>query len=236
MFLEIRDAHVHYNKVAALKGISLSLEKGSIITLIGSNGAGKSTTLRAISGLVRPSAGEIHFDGERIDRLPPDRIVRMGIAHVPEGRHVFPDLTVYENLQLGAFTRKDKSAVARDLESVFEYFKPLRPRTRQMARTMSGGEQQMMVIGRALMANPRVLLLDEPSLGLAPVIVQDIARILVKINEERQVSIILVEQNAQLALQLSRYAYVLEVGRIALHGESETLKQNDHVRKAYLGM
>lgn len=236
MFLEIRDAHVHYNKVAALKGVSLGLEKGSIITLIGSNGAGKSTTLRAISGLVRPSAGEIHFDGERIDRLPPDRIVRMGIAHVPEGRHVFPDLTVYENLQLGAFTRKDKSAVARDLESVFEYFKPLRSRIRQLARTMSGGEQQMMVIGRALMADPRVLLLDEPSLGLAPVIVQDIARILVKINEERQVSIILVEQNAQLALELSSYAYVLEVGRIALHGESESLRSNEHVRKAYLGI
>lgn len=236
MFLEIRDVQVHYNKVAALRGISLGLEKGSIVTLIGSNGAGKSTTLRAISGLVRPSAGEIHFDGERIDRLSPDRVVRMGIAHVPEGRHVFPDLTVYENLQLGAFTRKDKSAVARDLESVFEYFKPLRPRMKQLARTMSGGEQQMMVIGRALMADPRVLLLDEPSLGLAPVIVQDIARILVKINKERQVSIILVEQNAQLALELSSYAYVLEVGRIALHGESESLRSNEHVRKAYLGI
>lgn len=236
MFLEIRDAYVHYDKVAALKGISIGLEKGGIVTLIGSNGAGKSTTLRAISGLVRPSAGEILFDGERIDRLPPDRILRMGIAHVPEGRHVFPDLTVYENLQLGAFTRKDKAAIARDLEGVFEYFKPLRSRARQLAKTMSGGEQQMMVIGRALMANPRVLLLDEPSLGLAPVIVRDIARILSKINDERGVSVILVEQNAELALELSHYAYVLEVGRIALHGESESLRRNDHVRKAYLGL
>jgi branched-chain amino acid transport system ATP-binding protein len=236
MLLELEDVHVHYNKVAALKGISINLEKGSIITLIGSNGAGKSTTLRAISGLVRPSSGKIHFDGERIDRMPADRILRMGIAQVPEGRHVFPGLTVSENLQLGAFTRKDKAAVAKDLETIYEYFEPLRPRARQLAKTMSGGEQQMMVIGRALMANPRVLLLDEPSLGLAPVIVQNIARILARINEERSVSVILVEQNAELALELSSYAYVLEVGRVALDGESVSLRNNDHVRQAYLGM
>lgn len=236
MYLEIKDVHVHYGKVRALKGISVSLEKGSIVTLIGPNGAGKSTTLRTISGLVRPSAGEIYFDGKRIDRLRPDSIVRLGIAHVPEGRHVFPDLTVYENLQLGAFTRKDKVAVKNDLESVFEYFEALRPRAKQMAKTMSGGEQQMMVIGRALMANPKVLLLDEPSLGLAPVIVQNIARILAKINKERGVSVVLVEQNAEIALQLSQYAYVLELGGIALHGEASGLRGNEHVRKAYLGM
>lgn len=236
MFLEIKDAHVHYNKVAALKGISIDLEQGDVITLIGSNGAGKSTTLRTISGLVRPSAGEIRFDGERIDHLPPDRILRMGIAHVPEGRHVFPDLTAYENLQLGAFTRSDKAAVARDLDRVFEYFSPLRPRKSQLAKTMSGGEQQMLVIGRALMADPRLLLLDEPSLGLAPVIVRDIARILTEINADSGVSIILVEQNAELALQLSRYGYVLEIGNVVLQGESHSLRNNDHVRKAYLGM
>ncbi|MDN5925049.1 MAG: ABC transporter ATP-binding protein [Xanthomonadales bacterium] len=236
MYLEIKDVHVDYGKVRALKGISIGLEKGSIVTLIGPNGAGKSTTLRAISGLVRPSQGEIYFDGKRIDRARPDSIVRMGIAHVPEGRHVFPDLTVYENLQLGAFTRNDKVAVKNDLESIFEYFEALRPRARQMAKTMSGGEQQMMVIGRALMSNPKVLLLDEPSLGLAPVIVQNIARILAKINKERGVSVVLVEQNAEIALQLSQYAYVLELGGIALHGEASGLRGNEHVRKAYLGM
>jgi branched-chain amino acid transport system ATP-binding protein len=236
MLLEIDDAHVHYNKVAALKGVSLGLSKGDIVTLIGANGAGKTTTLRAISGLVRPSSGEIHFEGERIDHLPPDRILRNGIAHVPEGRHVFPDLSVNENLMLGAFTRRDKAAVARDLENVYAHFEALRPRKRQMAKTMSGGEQQMLVIGRALMSDPKVLLLDEPSLGLAPVIVQEIARILLQINQERGVSIILVEQNAELAFELSSYGYVLETGRVALEGESKSLRRNEHVRKAYLGM
>lgn len=236
MLLELADAHVHYNKVQALKGVSLGLHEGDIVTLIGANGAGKTTTLRAISGLIRPSSGEIRFQGERIDHLSPDRILRSGIAHVPEGRHVFPDLSVNENLMLGAFTRKDKAAVARDLENVYAHFEALRPRKRQMAKTLSGGEQQMMVIGRALMADPKVLLLDEPSLGIAPIIVQEISRILLQINKDRGVSIVLVEQNVEIAFELSSYGYVLEVGQVALHGKSDELRTNEHVRQAYLGM
>lgn len=236
MLLELEDAHVHYDKVEALKGVSLALNKGDIVTLIGANGAGKTTTLRAISGLIQPTSGQIRFEGERIDRLTPDRILRIGIAHVPEGRHVFPDLSVNENLMLGAFTRKDKAAVARDLENVYGHFEALRPRKRQMAGTLSGGEQQMMVIGRALMSDPKVLLLDEPSLGIAPLIVKEISRILLEINKEHGVSIVLVEQNAEIAFELSSYGYVLEVGRVALHGRSDELRTNDHVRQAYLGL
>jgi len=235
MLLKILDAHVHYNKVAALKGISIDLEEGHMITLIGSNGAGKSTTLRAISGLEHPSSGEIRFDGQRIDKLSPDKILKLGIAHVPEGRRVFSGLTVRENLQLGAFVRVDKEEIAKDMEKIFTYFPRLKERENQFAKTMSGGEQQMLSIGRALMSRPRLLLLDEPSLGLAPVIVQEIARILVEINK-KGMSIILVEQNAELALEISRYGYVLETGKIALHGEAKGLMGNDHVRKAYLGI
>lgn len=235
MLLELDDIHVHYDGVPALKGISLGLEEGGFITLIGSNGAGKSTTLKTISGLLHPVSGEIRYDGKPINKMTPDKVLRAGIAHVPEGRRVFPGLSVGENLQLGAFTRKDKSAIARDLDSVYTHFPRLKEREHQTANTLSGGEQQMLAIGRALMSDPRLLLLDEPSLGIAPIIVQEIARILVEINK-RGVSVILVEQNAELALRISQYGFVLETGRIALHDESKSLMDNQHVRKAYLGI
>jgi branched-chain amino acid transport system ATP-binding protein len=235
MLLNLQDIVVHYHKVAAVKGISVGVEEGHLVTLIGSNGAGKSTTLRTISGLVRPSAGQIWFDGQRIDGLPPDRILTMGIAHVPEGRRVFPGLTVLENLYTGAYVRSDKNGIQRDLENVFSHFPILKERRRQGAKTMSGGEQQMLSIGRALMANPRLLMLDEPSLGLAPLIVREIAQILTEINKNG-VPVVLVEQNAELALNLAHYGYVMETGRIALHGEPTGLMNNEHVRKAYLGI
>ena len=234
MLLELQEASVHYKKVAALRGVSLGVPAGGIVTIIGANGAGKSTTLRAISGLAKLSAGEIWFDGARIDGAPAERVVAAGIAHVPEGRRVFPELSVEENLRTGAFLRRDKAAVERDLEMVFEHFPRLRERRRQWAKTMSGGEQQMLAIGRALMSDPKVLLLDEPSMGLAPVMVQEIAGIIVEINR-RGVPVVLVEQNAELALRLADYAYVLETGSIALEGPAFELHENDHVRRAYLG-
>lgn len=235
MLLQVKNIQVHYGQVAALKGISLEVGESDFVTLIGSNGAGKSTTLRAISGLEHASSGEIIFDGTHIEKLSADNIVKMGIAHVPEGRRVFKDLTVIENLRLGAFTRTDKANVEKDIEKVFAYFPRLCERKNQSARTMSGGEQQMLAIGRALMARPRLLLLDEPSLGLAPVIVREIADILATINRQG-VSVILVEQNAELALKLARHGYVLETGTIALEGDACGLMNNDHVRKAYLGI
>ena len=235
MLLVLKDVSVHYHKVAALKGISLEVGEADFVTLIGANGAGKSTALRTISGLHTPSSGEIRFDGRRIDGLSADKILRMGIAHVPEGRRVFKELSVRENLLLGAFTRSDKQAVQKDLTNVYSHFPILRERQNQQASTMSGGEQQMLAIGRALMSKPRLLLLDEPSLGLAPVVVQEIVRILVNINADG-VSIVLVEQNAELALELARHGYVLETGSIALEGEAESLMNNDHVRRAYLGV
>ena len=235
MLLQLRNVAVHYQKVAALKGISIEVDQSDFVTLIGSNGAGKSTTLRTISGLNKPSSGEIRFDGKRIDGLSADRILKMGIAHVPEGRRVFKGLTARENLRLGAFTRTDQDGIERDLESVYTHFPRLRERQQQQANTMSGGEQQMLAIGRALMSNPRLLLLDEPSLGLAPIIVQEIGRILVDIHK-RGVSVILVEQNAELALELARHGYVLETGTIVLEGEAKGLMDNEHVRKAYLGI
>ena len=235
MLLQLRNVEVHYQKVAALKGISLEVAESDFVTLIGSNGAGKSTTLRTISGLNQPSSGEIYFNDRRIDGLSADRILRMGIAHVPEGRRVFKGLSVEENLHLGAFTRTDRDGIARDLEAVYGHFPRLRERHHQQASTMSGGEQQMLAIGRALMSNPRLLLLDEPSLGLAPVIVQEIVRILVEINQ-KGVAVVLVEQNAELALELARHGYVLETGTIALEGEAKGLMDNEHVRKAYLGI
>jgi len=234
MLLRINEATVHYNKVAALKGVSMAADEGGIVTIIGANGAGKTTTLRAVSGLVKLTAGEIWFRDERIDRLPPEQIVARGIAQVPEGRRVFPDLTVEENLRTGAFLRKDKAGIARDLEKVFAAFPRLKERRRQWAKTLSGGEQQMVAIGRALMSGPKLLLLDEPSMGLAPVMVQEIARIIVEISRQG-VPVVLVEQNAELALRLADFAYVLEVGNVAVEGKAADLHENDHVKRAYLG-
>ena len=234
MLLEVRNATVHYHKVAALRGVSLDVPDGSVITIIGANGAGKTTLLRAISGLESLTEGEIRFGGERIDGTLPEKVVALGIAQVPEGRRVFPDLTVQENLNTGAYLRRDREQVARDLDGVFEHFPRLRERRRQWAKTLSGGEQQMLAIGRALMSNPRLLLLDEPTIGLSPVLVQEMARIIKEIHA-RGVPVVLVEQNAELALRLADYAYVLEIGSVALHGPASELHENDHVRRAYLG-
>ncbi len=235
MLLEIRDASVNYGKVSAIRGISMNVPSGGIVTIIGGNGAGKTTTLRAISGLERLKSGEIPFDGERIDHLPADRIVARGIAHVPEGRRIFPGLTVEENLRTGAFLRRDKAAVEADLEVTFTRFPRLRERRTQLGRTMSGGEQQMLAIGRALMTGPRLLLMDEPSMGLAPIVVEEIARIIKEISAQG-VPVVLVEQNAELALSLADYAYVLETGDLALEGPADELHDNEHVRAAYLGV
>jgi len=234
MLLEVDGAEVHYHKVAALKGLSLAVPDGSIVTIIGANGAGKSTTLRAISGLVKLSAGEIRYHGRRIDGLAPEKLVALGIAQVPEGRRVFPDLTVLENLMTGAFLRKDQDGIARDLDAVFAHFPQLEERKSQWGKTLSGGEQQMLAMGRALMSGPKLLLLDEPSLGLSPILVAEIAKIILEINQ-RGVPVILVEQNAEMALRLADYAYVLETGAVALEGTAAELHENDHVRRAYLG-
>ncbi len=235
MKVSIRNLEVSYNKVVALKGISIEVPSGAFVTLIGSNGAGKSTTLRAISGLEKPSGGEIWLDDHRTDQMSPDEIVRLGVGHVPEGRRIFKDLSVEENLSLGAFTHKDKERNQQELQKVFEHFPRLKERHDQHARTLSGGEQQMLSIGRALMSRPKVLLLDEPSLGLAPIIVQDIGKFLREINSQG-VTIILVEQNADLALQLADYGYVLETGIIAMNDKADSLFDNEHVKTAYLGI
>jgi branched-chain amino acid transport system ATP-binding protein len=233
-WFRVQNLRVFYERVEALKGISIDVESGAIVTLIGANGAGKSTTLRAISGLVGVSSGEIYFQGKKMDGLSPQQIVRAGIAHVPEGRRVFPYMSVKENLMLGAFRRKDKEGIRGDLEGVFEHFPILKERRSQSAGSLSGGEQQMLAIGRAMMSKPQLLLLDEPSLGLAPLMVKEVGRIIVDINQ-RKVGIILVEQNAQMALRLAKKGYVLETGSIALQGEASELIDNEHVRKAYLG-
>jgi branched-chain amino acid transport system ATP-binding protein len=234
MLLKLKDLWCHYGGAEVLKGITLEVEEDSIITIIGSNGAGKTTILRTISGLKARSSGEILFQGERIDRELPQDIVRRRIVHVPEGRALFPYMTVVENLKLGAFLRKDREQIAIDLEKVFKHFPRLKERTNQKAKTLSGGEQQMLAIGRALMSNPKLLLLDEPSLGLSPMMVQEIGSIVRNINE-RGISVILVEQNARLALGLAKRGYVLETGSIVLQGEAIDLLHSDHVRKAYLG-
>ena len=235
MFFEVKDIVVHYDRTMALKGISLQVGEGEIITLIGANGAGKSTALRTISGLQPLTAGEIWFDGKKISGWPPHEIVSLGIAHVPEGRHVFPYMTVGENLLMGAYLRKGKTEVRQDLERIYAHFPRLKERLKQEAGKLSGGEQQMLTMGRALMATPRLLLLDEPSLGLSPIMVREIAKAILEINAKRKVSIILVEQNARMALKLSSIGHVLETGKIVLSGPSQDLLKNDHVRRAYLG-
>lgn len=231
--LEIDGLDVYYGAIHAVKGVSLSVEAGEVVTLIGANGAGKSTTLRAISGLLRPRKGSIRFEGQEITRLRPDQIVRMGLCQVPEGRRIFANLSVRENLEMGAYTRRD-GEIRADLEKVLNTFPRLRERFGQSAGTLSGGEQQMLAIGRALMGRPRVLLLDEPSLGLAPFMIQEIFRIIREINEQGT-TILLVEQNARMALRAAQKGYVLETGSVVLSDTGEALLDNPEVRKAYLG-
>jgi branched-chain amino acid transport system ATP-binding protein len=221
--------------VQALENVSLEMERGEIVALIGANGAGKTTTLRAITGLKQPAEGEIWFEDRRIDQLSPTEICARGVAMVPEGRHVYPYMSVKDNLLMGAYLRKDKAAVRADLEKVFIRFPRLKERIGQQAGTLSGGEQEMLVVGRALMARPKLLLLDEPSLGLAPMIVRDIANLITTVNREDQVSVILVEQNSRMALKVSKHAYVLETGRVGLSGRSAELMDNDEIRRLYLG-
>jgi branched-chain amino acid transport system ATP-binding protein len=234
MLLEVKDLWFYYGQAEALKGISFEVEEGTIVTLIGSNGAGKTTTLSIISGLNTPTAGEIWFEGNRIDGKPPQDIVKQGIGQVPEGRELFPYMTVLENLKLGAFLRKDRNQIDKDLEELFEHFPVLKERKRQRAMTLSGGEQQILAIARALMGKPKLLLLDEPSLGLSPLNVQEIGRIVHDINQ-RGVSVILVEQNARLALKLAHKGYVLETGSIVLQGDTKELLSSEQVKRAYLG-
>jgi branched-chain amino acid transport system ATP-binding protein len=233
--LKLTDVHASYGPVLALQGVSLAVPEGGIVAVLGANGAGKSSTLRAISGLLRPSRGAIELDGRRIDRMPADRIVRLGVSHVPEGRQIFAELTVIENLRLGAYSRRDGDGVRADLERVYSYFPVLGERSRQPAGLLSGGEQQMLAIGRALMAKPRVLLLDEPSLGLAPLLVREIFEIIKAINAQEGLTILLVEQDAKLALDVAQHGYLLETGSVVLDDEAAHLRENDAVRRAYLG-
>jgi branched-chain amino acid transport system ATP-binding protein len=232
--LQISNVEVHYGNIKALKGVSLEIPKGKIITLLGSNGAGKTTTLNTVCGVIHPSRGHIEFEGERIDRWDPDRIVKLGISQVSEGREIFSLMAVEDNLELGAYIRKDKKEVLQDIQRIFAYFPVLRDRRSQKAGTLSGGEQQMLLIGRALMSKPKMLLMDEPSLGLSPLMVEEIFRIIVQIHKEGT-TLLLVEQNAQMALGVSEFAYILENGVIRISGDARSLLDNDEVKKSYLG-
>jgi branched-chain amino acid transport system ATP-binding protein len=232
--LELSDVHVYYGNIHALKGISVTVDKGEIVTLIGSNGAGKSTTLRTISGLQRPRQGSVTLEGHRIDGIPAHELVTKGICQSPEGRHIFPRLTTLENLEMGAFHRNDKAGIAEDMERVFGFFPRLKDRRKQHGGTLSGGEQQMLAIGRALMSRPRVLLLDEPSMGLSPILTEIIFQIISDIHGQGT-PILLVEQNALMAFQVAQRGYVLQSGRIVLHDTVDSLSENEMVRRAYLG-
>jgi branched-chain amino acid transport system ATP-binding protein len=233
-FLEVANLHAAYGPTRVLHGIDFAMDEGTITTLLGANGAGKTTTLRALCGMVR-TQGEVKFAGERIDGRATEDIVRRGIAHVPDGRGTFVDLTTEENLRLGAYTRRDRDAVESDLERIYGYFPRLKERRGQQAGTLSGGEQQMLAVSRALMLRPRLMLLDEPSFGLAPLIVQELFAILRAVNEKEKVSMLVVEQNAAMALELADHAYLIETGRVVLSGTSQQIKQNDAVRRSYLG-
>ena len=233
--LEVKDLRVHYGTVEAVKGVSFEISERAIVSLIGANGAGKTTCLRALTGLVKPSGGEVRFENTSLVGLAPHQIVRLGIAHVPEGRRLFPKMTVLENLRMGAYLRTKRTEVASTLGMIYEHFPILRERGRQRAGSLSGGEQQMLAIARALMNRPRLLLLDEPSMGLSPIMTAEIGKIIRQINAQ-DVSIILVEQNALLALTLARYGYVLETGLVVMQGNARELLQDDGVKKAYLGI
>jgi len=233
--LEVEGLHVFYGAIHAIKGISFKVEQGQIVTLIGANGAGKTTTLSTIAGLVKPKRGRIVFNGKDIQNLPPHQINRMGVCLVPEGRRIFPNLTVMENLMMGAFNRKDKDGIKQDLEWIFTLFPRLAERKNQLGGTLSGGEQQMLAISRALMSRPKVLMMDEPSLGLAPILVEEVFEIIKKLNSEGM-TILLVEQNAVGALNISHYGYVLETGNIVLEGPAKDLLKDEQVKKAYLGL
>ena len=232
--LTVNDINVFYGAIHAIKGVSLEVNEGEIVTLIGANGAGKSTILRTISGLLKPKTGSIQFEGQEIAGMPAHEIVKTGISQVPEGRRIFAEMSVLENLELGAFTRKDKDGIKADMELVFNRFPRLKERIGQMAGTLSGGEQQMLAMGRALMSRPRLLLLDEPSMGLAPLLIKEIFAIIQDINKTGT-TVLLVEQNANMALSIAHRAYVLETGRITLSGDAKELAASDEVRKAYLG-
>lgn len=234
MLLEIKDLWVRYDLVEALRGISLNLGQGEIVTMLGANGAGKSTTLKTISGLKSPAQGEVWFREERIDGLPPHEIVRRGIAQVPEGRRIFPEMSVMDNLLMGTHLRRDSAGIKRDLEDIFTHFPILRERKNQQGGSLSGGEQQMLAIARALMTSPKIILMDEPTLGLSPLMVREIRRITGAINKNG-VGIVLVEQNARMALSMAHRGYVLVTGRVVLEGDSQQLMNNDQVRKYYLG-
>jgi branched-chain amino acid transport system ATP-binding protein len=233
--LEIRNLTVNYGAICAVRGISLEVKQGEIVTLIGANGAGKTTTLRAISGLLKPGGGDIRYQGQSIAGWPAHRIVQKGLSHVPEGRMVFANLTVWENLMMGAWLQKEKEAIRREMEYVFSVFPRLQERQQQVAGTLSGGEQQMLAIGRALMSKPKFLMLDEPSLGIAPLLVKTIFEKIVEINRQQGLTILLVEQNANLALEIARHGCVLETGQIILRDSSAALRENPRVRAAYLG-
>ncbi len=233
--LDFKDVELYYDQVHALKGVSLSVNQGETVALIGANGAGKSSILRAITGLVKPAAGSVIFEGERLDGTDPSAIVKRGIAMVPEGRRVFPFMSVKDNLMMGAFTRTDKGEIQKTLGTILSRFPRLKERYSQAAGTLSGGEQQMMVIGRALMAKPKLLLLDEPSLGIAPKLVQDIARSILAINRDEGVSVLLVEQNSRMALSISHRAYAMATGNVVIEGNSKELLHDDRIKAAYLG-
>ena len=232
--LKVIDINVFYGAIHAIKGISLHVKQGEIVTLIGANGAGKSTILKTISGLLRPKTGEVIFENMKLNTVEAQEIVRAGVCQVPEGRRVFANMSVYENLELGAYLQKDKAIIKKSMEHVFEKFPRLKERTNQMAGTLSGGEQQMLAIGRAMMSKPKVMLLDEPSMGLAPLLVKEIFSIIREINEAGT-TILLVEQNANMALSIANYAYVLETGKIVLEGNAKELAESEEIKKAYLG-
>lgn len=232
--LELKDLNVHYGAIHALKGISLTVQDGELVSLIGANGAGKTTTLHTISGLLTASSGDVLLDGQNLQKVPPHTIIRMGLAHVPEGRHVFASMTVEENLRMGAYIIKEQKQITASLERVYHHFPRLKERRRQLAGTLSGGEQQMLATGRALMTEPKIVLMDEPSMGLSPILVKEIFSIIQTLHESG-ITILLVEQNAKMALAVSDRAYVLETGTIAMEGSASTLASDDRVRKAYLG-